>query len=111
MSWWQKFFVRKKSPVSSSELSSITSENTSKNYWDPVPPYIPVDKDEQHLVSLITAAIAAHDKKQSNFKIISIYKRNPEIQRVSVIASALASAISNNSNYKITKISKKKVGE
>lgn len=76
--------------------------------WQKIAGYIPVEREEYELVSVIATAIAAGDQPDSSFTIKRIMKRNPEAELVSVIASSIASADKPESQFVVRSIQEKK---
>ncbi|RBR27895.1 hypothetical protein [Enterococcus cecorum] len=81
--------------------------NGSGDSWQKLPGYIPADKQEHQIVSLIASVIAAGDKPYSQFVVKNIMKRNSELLQVSLIASSLIQTTDPDVQIKIKKICKK----
>lgn len=59
--------------------------------WELVEPFVAVaDESERKRVSVISTAIAAGDKPDSEFKVTRVDALNPEYKRVSLIAASIA---------------------
>ncbi|MBP1043222.1 hypothetical protein I6N95_19565 [Vagococcus sp. BWB3-3] len=85
-------------------------EEPVQSKWQEVAPYIPADKSEQQLVSLIGTGIAAGDNPTSHFVVKRLLKRNPEVQLVAVIATSLATGDQPESVFRVTSIKEEKLG-
>lgn len=105
MSLFKRLFGKKQE-----ESQTIVTNEKQKDelsVWRELPGYLPVDKDEYELVSVIATAIAAGDQPDSQFIVKRIVKRNPEVQIVSAIATAIAAGDQPNSHYRVTSIKEK----
>lgn len=59
--------------------------------WVDVPAFIPeTDDAARKRVSVISTAIAAGDRPESEFKVTRVDSLNPEYKRVSLIAASIA---------------------
>ncbi|MGT2828374.1 hypothetical protein AB6M97_05125 [Streptococcus hillyeri] len=87
MGFFQRLFGKSREPEVRQTAEPVPNELDG---WEPVPGFIPADKEDYELVSVIATAIAAGDYPDSQFKVTRIMQRNPEALTVSLIASSIA---------------------
>lgn len=76
--------------------------------WEVVSPFIAEeDAATRKRVALISTAIAAGDKPESEFKVTSVQALNPEYKRVSLIAASIAANDRPESSMTCVRISHK----
>ncbi|WP_161978906.1 hypothetical protein [Streptococcus sp. S784/96/1] len=86
MVFFQRLFGKSREP----EITQAVPVSNELDGWEPILGFIPADKEDYELVSVIATAIAAGDYPDSQFKITRIMQRNPEALTVSLIASSIA---------------------
>ncbi len=82
-------------------------EQVLNEKWEAIPEYIPVLPDDYELVSVLTTAIAAGERPDSQFIIKSIKQKNPEVILTSVIAASIAAGESKQSQLIVKNIKKR----
>lgn len=105
MGFFQRLFGRSREPE---EGHVVTPVSNKLDGWDPVPGFIPANKEDYELVSVIATAIAAGDYPDSQFKVTRIMQRNPEALTVSLIASSIAAGDYPDSQLAVKSIYTKK---
>lgn len=103
--WLFKKTEDSKKSVEKSADNVLSTTNEDK--WQTLPGYVPAEKNESQLVSLIASAIAAGENPKSQFIVKKVLKRNPEVLQVSLIASSMIQTTDQNAQLIIKKISRK----
>ncbi|MGT2924164.1 hypothetical protein ACVR0O_03060 [Streptococcus caviae] len=109
MGLFTRLFNKSQEPVE--KVNDNNFENNLNSFqaeWEPIPAFIPADKSDYQLVSVIATAIAAGDYPDSQFVVKKILQRNPEALKVSVIAASIAAGESSDSQLAVKNIYQKK---
>lgn len=109
MGLFTRLFHKSQEPVE--KVNDNKSENDLNSFqteWEPIPAFIPADKSDYQLVSVIATAIAAGDYPDSQFAVKKILQRNPEALKVSLIAASIAAGESSDCRLAVKNIYQKK---
>lgn len=103
----QKWFGKKSVPEVTPPLEKVTTPDKKNDQWELVPTFIPVEKKDQEIPTLIATSLAANDRPESQFVIKKIQEHNPEAQLVALVASSVASQDRPESRFVVKSIYKK----
>lgn len=106
MSFFDRWFKKTATAALQEETSSseTVNESTVVEPESVVPAYLPCEKDP--LVAAIATGIAAGDKPSSEFRVMRMWRRNPEARRVALIATSVVASVEGQS-FVVSKIVKK----
>ncbi|MGT2750010.1 hypothetical protein ACVRXF_03695 [Streptococcus orisasini] len=109
MGLFSQLFHKSQKPAENVDDNKNENElNSFQAEWEPVPAFIPADKSDYQLVSVIATAIAAGDYPDSQFAVKKILQRNPEALKLSVIAASIAAGESSDCQLAVKNIYQKK---
>ena len=84
--------------------ASGTAAGATRETWEPVPAYLPVDARDHLPAVIATTAIAAGDVPDSALRVTRVLIANPEHRRVTAIAAALAAGSLEDSSFVVRRI-------
>ncbi|WP_438835894.1 hypothetical protein [Streptococcus pluranimalium] len=108
MGIFKRLFSKSKEATDLPKIEERNRSQTSDEEWEEVSAYIPATSEDFQLVSVIASSIAAGDYPDSQFKVKSILKRNPESLTVSLISSSIAAGDYPDSQFVVKSIKRKK---
>ncbi|MGT2935479.1 hypothetical protein ACVR0P_06395 [Streptococcus castoreus] len=103
MQFFQRWF-KHSNQKTITEPVLLTKSTEVSDEWEKIPGYVAADEKDYLIVSLITSAIAASDRSNSQFKVKRLLQRNSEVVTVSLIASSIAASIYPEKQFQIKSI-------